>query len=79
MLHSIFFLFLPFAKENRKKRQHLKKERSLHVLIKHRLMKDIQDLLEKDSFFFFFFFLMKKKLPQNNCFINISVKKVLKL
>lgn len=56
MLHSIFFLFLPFAKENRKKRQHLKKERSLHVLIKHRLMKDIQDLLEKDSFFFFFFF-----------------------
>lgn len=55
-----FFLFLPFAKENRKKRQHLKKERSLHVLIKHRLMKDIQDLLEKDSFFFFFFFNEKK-------------------
>lgn len=38
-------------------------------------MKDIQDLLEKDNFFFF----IEKKLPQNNCFINISVKKVLKL
>lgn len=47
------------------------------MLIKHRLMKDIQDLLEEDNFFFFFF--IEKKLPQNNCFINISVKKVLKL
>lgn len=43
MLRSIFFfLFLPFAKENRgEKRQHLKKKRSLHVSIKRRLMKDI--------------------------------------